>query len=317
MANSIDSCHCDLEGAQREEARRWEHMFREYGAGLGVRFGKDMYKATGVPVGLLMCSHGGTSLAQWNPALRGEGGKSLYGSMLRRVREAGGRVAGCLWYQGESDAMTEAWPDYEKNFRDLIENFRADFDMPDMPFIYVQIGPYLWFSPELVDGWNGVQTAQVALEPKMDNIAMVSAIDCTMSDHIHIDAISQRKLGAKMALLARRLCFGEDDIQSGPRPAECSFTDESRTRIRVRFSGVNKGLRPASAIRGFTVEAGESQIAIVKCVRESGDPCSVIITLEEAAPEGAVLWHAKGINPARNLTDALGFAVPVFGPIKL
>ena len=51
---------------------------------------------TGVLAGLLACAPGGESMDQWDPALKGSGGESLYGSMLRRVRAAGGKVTGVL-----------------------------------------------------------------------------------------------------------------------------------------------------------------------------------------------------------------------------
>ena len=85
-----------------------QHKTRTKGAGLGLPFAVAMVEATGVPVGLVACAHGGTSMAQWDPAKKGEGGKSLYGSMLRQVKLAGGKVKGVLWYQGESDAIARA-----------------------------------------------------------------------------------------------------------------------------------------------------------------------------------------------------------------
>lgn len=94
-----------------------ERYFRRFGAGLGIRFGKEMYKYNGVPVGLIMCAHGGTSMKQWEPST-GEKRDlpikssmvtdSFYGSMMRRLEAAGGRVKALLWYQGESDAADRA-----------------------------------------------------------------------------------------------------------------------------------------------------------------------------------------------------------------
>ena len=34
---------------------------------------------------------------------RDQGGASLYGAMMRRYEKLGQKVAGLLWYQGESD----------------------------------------------------------------------------------------------------------------------------------------------------------------------------------------------------------------------
>src|SRR5205085_4771339 len=73
---------------------------RRKGAGLGLPFAVEMFKRTGIPVGLIPCAHGGTSMEQWSPSLKDREGDSLYGSMLRRVKAVGGRVRGVLWYQG-------------------------------------------------------------------------------------------------------------------------------------------------------------------------------------------------------------------------
>ncbi len=315
VVDSIDPVHWPTQDpAELEKARQWDHDFREIGASLGVRFGKDLYKATGVPIGLLVCSHGGTSLEQWSPNHKSQGGKSLYGSMLRRVDESGGRVAGCLWYQGESDALGPTQgTQYKEDFRFLIESMRADLNNPDMPFIYVQLAPFFGDDMASRDGWNRVQQAQLVIENEMPNLAMVAAIDSTISDIIHADAISLRRIGARMALMARRLHFGED-IPLGPRPVEFGFTDGSRTAIKVRYAEVNGKLTSTSGIRGFLVERDGVLCVIEECAAD-GD--SVLITLAEPAPRGAVLWYGRGINPTVSLKDAAGFAAPVFGPVKL
>ncbi|MCL4218335.1 MAG: hypothetical protein KJ052_15210, partial [Candidatus Hydrogenedentes bacterium] len=37
------------------------------GAGLGLPFAKAVAEATGRPIGLVPCAHGGTSMTQWSP----------------------------------------------------------------------------------------------------------------------------------------------------------------------------------------------------------------------------------------------------------
>ena len=102
-----------------------------------------LVESTGVPIGLIASAHGGTSMEQWNPAKKEQGGNSLYGSMLRQVKLAGGKVRGVLWYQGESDAMGGAWKVYPKVFADFIAAVRSDFGQPELPFYYVQIGRFV------------------------------------------------------------------------------------------------------------------------------------------------------------------------------
>ena len=110
------------------------------GAGLGLTFAKTRYAQTGIPVGLIPSAHGGTSMQQWDPARKGEGGGSLYGATLSRFQSTGGKVAGILWYQGESDANPNDLPLYKDRMTKLVQSFRADFGQPNLPFYIVQIG---------------------------------------------------------------------------------------------------------------------------------------------------------------------------------
>ena len=95
----------------REEARQ-----RTTGVGPGLSFGMAMADALGRPVGLIPAAHGGTKLAAWSPDRRGEGDRSLYGAMLRRIERAGGTLRGILWYQGESDANDGEVSAYAERF---------------------------------------------------------------------------------------------------------------------------------------------------------------------------------------------------------
>jgi len=116
---AVDSVHVELSGGTRPQPARFT------GVGPGVAFGQDMFEATGVPQGLIACAHGGTSMEQWDPALKRLGSRSLYGAMLRRFQKNGSRVAGVVWYQGESDANAEAAPHYTRRMKRLVRAMRA------------------------------------------------------------------------------------------------------------------------------------------------------------------------------------------------
>src|SRR5262249_53751285 len=94
------------------------------GCGPAVAFAQGMAQHTGVPQGIIVSAHGGTSMAQWDPDLKSKGGASLYGANLRRCVKNGGKVAGMIWYQGESDANPQASPSYTKNMIKLIGELR-------------------------------------------------------------------------------------------------------------------------------------------------------------------------------------------------
>jgi len=81
------------------------------GAGLGLPFAKELVRRTAAPIGLIPTAVGGTSLWQWDPALKTKGRESLYGNMLLQFEAAGGHVRGMLWHQGEADAQPDRlWP---------------------------------------------------------------------------------------------------------------------------------------------------------------------------------------------------------------
>ncbi len=155
LVDSPDPVHSGDPSTRAERSAK-DHKTRNSGAGLGLPFAVAMVEATGVPVGLVICAHGGTSMEQWSPSKKDQGGKSLYGSMLRQVKLAGGKVKGVLWYQGESDASDKAAPGYAKTFADFIGAVRGDLDTPDLPFYFVQIGRFINDSdPEVLERHPG------------------------------------------------------------------------------------------------------------------------------------------------------------------
>ena len=202
-----------------------------------------MVEATGVPIGLVICAHGGTSMEQWNPAKKDEGGKSLYGSMLRQFQLAGGKVKGVLWYQGESDANGEASKAYAQVFARFIAAVRSDFGQPELPFYFVQIGRFVRAGDP--KGWNAVQEAQRRLPERVPNTAVVSVIDLELDDAIHVGTQGLKRAGQRLARIAERELFGQvgattptlDRVARGPH-----------NTLVVKFKGVNMGApvgRPA------------------------------------------------------------------------
>lgn len=228
----------------RAERSAVAHKTRTKGAGLGLPFAEALSASTGVPIGLVICAHGGTSMEQWNPAKKGEGGNSLYGSMMRQFHLAGGKVKGVLWYQGESDAMGgDAWKSYPQVFAHFIEAVRSDFGQPELPFYFVQIGRFVVAANP--PGWNAVQEAQRVLPDRVPYTAVISVIDLELDDLIHVGTQGLKRAGKRLARIAERELFGQlgattptlDRVARGPN-----------NTLVVKFKGVNMaapGPRPA------------------------------------------------------------------------
>ena len=294
---------------------------RKKGAGVGLPFALEMVRRTGVPIGLLPCAHGGTSMDQWSPALKDKGGESLYGAMIRRVRLAGGHIAGLLWYQGESDAGPEAQPAFAQKFKDLIAAVRSDFGQPELPFYYVQIGRHVTAAGGME--WNAVQQDQLSVESQLPHIGMVTCADCSLDDGIHVSTGDHRLLGHRLANLACHDMFpdkaGCGALQNGPRPVSARMEGH---RILVEFKGVNGHLRSAGRLNGFAiVDATGKVVPTIYSQRISETNPSMVELLfgGEKLPDTPMLGYGIGFGRDMyvNLTDDADMAAPVFGPMPI
>ena len=314
---AVDPVHWSTDDPTKlRDTARYDRRFRRQGAGPAVAFGKALHKSTNVPIGLIVCSHGGTSMNQWSPDKLSEGGRSLYGAMVRRVAMVGGKVAGIIWYQGESDANGENQGLYRERMKSFVAAVRRDLDHPALPFAYVQIGPF-FTGDDLSVHWNALQRDQVEIEASLAPAAMVSVVDAGLDDIIHIDTRSQRRLGRRLAYVAEMLVHGRDDHKRGPRLVSARFADRDRTKLRVMFSDVNEGLVPRHDVRGFWARKDGQDLAMVSQVVDDEHLDTVVITFEEPVPHLSELWYALGLNPAVNLTDRADLAAPAFGPVTI
>jgi sialate O-acetylesterase len=301
-----------------EAFRRGARAPEALGVGPGLPFAGELYRLTWVPIGLLPCALGGSSLEQWNPALKGEGGRSLYGAMLRRIAAVGGRVRGVLWYQGESDATVEMGPTYRRRFADFIRAVRKDVKDPGLPVLFVQIGRFIVPPDSLPQGWDLVREGQRRVEADLDHVAVVPAVDASLVDLIHLDTAGQIKVGRRLARAAAREVFGRQEFSRGPRLAEVK-TNADRTAVTVAFGEVNGRLRAEGRPTGFVISdgAGEPIPIITRVDLPEESPTAVVLRLGQPLPEGSQLWYGRGLDPYVNLTDDRDMGMLAFGPVPI
>uniref|UniRef100_A0A0A9GIY1 Sialate O-acetylesterase domain-containing protein n=1 Tax=Arundo donax TaxID=35708 RepID=A0A0A9GIY1_ARUDO len=183
---------------QWEEAREPLHAdidtTKTCGVGPGMAFARAVLPrleppGPGAEVGLVPCAVGGTAIREW---ARGE---HLYEQMLRRARAAAGcgEIEAVLWYQGESDAESDAETAvYRENVERLIANVRADLGMPQLPFIQVALASGNKRNIEKV------RSAQLSVN--LPNVVTIDAMGLALNeDNLHLATESQVKLGAMLA----------------------------------------------------------------------------------------------------------------------
>lgn len=317
LLDSIDPVHhLGLEGKRLEEGRIAAKKGAVVGAGLGLPFAKEMARITGVPVGLVPCAHGGTSMEQWDPAKKEQGGNSLYGSMYRRFVATGSKVTGVLWYQGESDAGKQAAPLFHDKFAQFVASVRKDFHDSDLPFYFVQIGRFVVRDENPY--WNVIREQQRLCSLEIPNCRMVAAIDLDLDDLIHVSTDGHKRLGKRLANIACKDLFDHADLQYGPQLDRVMPIPFRVPKYRIAFKGVNSALQASGRVSGFSIrDVNEKDLGIIYKAEVTEDGQAIDLYFRELPAPGAALWYGHGFNPYCNVVDSRDMALAAFGPVYL
>lgn len=156
--------------------------------GPGYTFAREIAKArVGKQIGLVVNAKGGTAISLWKP------GGLLYNEAVKRTKIAMkyGTLKGVIWHQGESDAINTAA--YPKQIAELIYNLRADFGIPNLPFVAGQISED---KPE-----RHVFNEMILTLPQLvPNTGVVTSEGTSTMEGIHFTSVSQRLLGERYAV---------------------------------------------------------------------------------------------------------------------
>lgn len=189
---------------------------------------------------------------------------------------------GVLWYQGESNTGRAAA--YAGGFQRLIQDWRVQFQQPQLPFFFVQLASYLPLKNNQLGqgGWAELREAQrQALA--LPHTGMAVATDVGDADDIH--PRNKRTLGERLAGLALHDLGLRAQPASGPRLAA---TELRGAELRLRFTATGSGLRTAKAgeaLRGFAL-AGADRRFVPATARIEGDVV-VLSSPQVAAPVAA------------------------------
>ena len=287
------------------------------GVGPGIFFGAEMVKRSGgVPQGLLCTAHGGTSMQQWSPDKKDEGGKSLYGSMYKSWSLTGQPVSGILWYQGESDTNEADAALYTKRMKELVAAFRKDLKQPNLPFILVQIGKFFSVAAN-GKWWNSVQDQEANLHKHIKNCACVSAADLSLDDLIHVSSEGYARLGVRLARLADHLAYANK--KEPPAPECVSITKSIADGVGIidlKFKNVVGGFRSAGYPNGFAlVDQDYRDTTTIFKTELLGDRIRLHGDLWQVSNSNLMYGH--GLSPVVNITDARDMPIPVLGPKSL
>jgi hypothetical protein len=306
----VDQVHIDLCGGVRPGVNEVT------GLGPAVACGQFMEEHTGFPQGLIVSAHGGTSMTQWDPARRDEGGKSLYGAMIRRLRKNGGKAAGMIWYQGESDANASAALLFSDRMKTLIRSVRRDARSPRLPVAMVQISRLAasWADPS---SWNSVQDQQRQLQDTVAGVANVPAIDLTLEDLIHVGGEDMNRLGRRLGQAMGALVKSKksDLLPISLKGIKNEINDRGLVDLIVEFENVVGRLVSGSRPTGFEL-TDSNRTPFIFDTQLDGSRVILRTTCSTGDLTDKVLHYGFGYNPACNITDEADRSVPVFGPLS-
>ena len=177
------------------------------GVGPGLAFAEVLAaQDKTVAIGLVPCAVGGSSIKVWQK------GTKLYDEALRRARLAlqttapvKARLRGILWLQGEANANAQDRPQYAQQLRSMIEAFRTDLALPDLPLIASTIGE-MQPEPRLSD-LKAMNEILLALPKSVPHTDCVDARDLKthIGDSVHFDTAAQEEIGRRLAARALSL----------------------------------------------------------------------------------------------------------------
>ncbi|ORZ12618.1 SGNH hydrolase-type esterase domain-containing protein [Absidia repens] len=319
------------------------------GASLGPSFAHHYHQALDVPVGLIPCAHGGVTLQQWMKQPLDDANTTLYGAMLDTIRLVGGSVTGVLWYQGESDAVQlPLAQQYQHQFTQWLDQLRLDLPDTDCVFIFAQIGRTISTNTndDADRGWTLVRQAQLDVfqqQRSLWRMALVSTLDATMDDYIHLSANSLRNVGRRMADAAVHLMKKDQQQQHWPLLSATGMTmlhlpyDNGRCwrhllRLDFQHSSVASWLHKEEdndrRIMGFTIHDSlrtDAPLDIIYSARVNANRHQIDLYLTDdgyqqlAQQEKGrfVLWYGYGKNPQCNLVTTDNQAALAFGPLSI
>lgn len=160
-------------------------------------------------------------------------------------------LKGVIWYQGETNASRAA--QYRTLFPNLIRDWRAQWQQPKLPFLFVQIAGYQPNGNQPVESTFAELREAQQLALALPATGMATAIDVGDSSDIH--PRNKQEVGRRLALQARRIAYNEaKTVASGPEFDQLTVTGNT-VRLTFKNQGTGFVLKDTTGpyLRGFAI----------------------------------------------------------------
>ncbi|WP_185957377.1 sialate O-acetylesterase [Gracilimonas mengyeensis] len=290
---------------------------------VGYYFAKHIHAEEGVPIGLVNNSYGGARIEAFMSEqmlgydeedvelANGETERQptlIYNKMVHPILPFA--YKGILWYQAESngDSMTDALA-YGELFRTMITSWRDSLNQGDLPFLWVQLPNYgqpAGDTPSTWDAWPQLR-AQQSSALSLPNTGEAITIDVGGTD---IHPTNKEPVGDRLALLARKMIYGEDIVAQSPRYQSNALTDSGTVVIRFENTGSGLVTIPESEdVHAFALAGENEQFVWANAKIEDNQ----VIVWHDDIPEPETIRYAWEYNPGDvNLYNTEGLPAAPF-----
>ncbi|HEV2645533.1 MAG TPA: sialate O-acetylesterase [Acidobacteriaceae bacterium] len=229
----------------------------------------------------------------WRPA-------GLYNALIAPITPL--TIRGVIWYQGEANSAQQIAPFYYELFPALIQDWRARWNQPDLPFLFAQLSAY---SAYPTDQWGVIRDAQRhALY--LANTGMAVTLDIGNGHSVHPG--NKQSVGERLSLLARQIVYKEDLVASGPL---FRLAYPEGHAMHVWFDNA-AGLKANGKPGAFEV-AGEDGVFAPATATIEGD---TVMASSDAVPEPRYVRYAWANFPSAdhpaNLYNGAGLPASTF-----
>ncbi|TGE34498.1 sialate O-acetylesterase [Desulfosporosinus sp. Sb-LF] len=167
------------------------------GVGLAASFAAAWcQKHKNEEIGLIPCADGGTSLDDW-----AVGGVLFEHAVFQaKIAQRTSVLDGILWHQGENECSPELSSRYYEKFLLIVEAFRHELSVPNIPLIMGGLGDYLssGMFGEYFQVYPLVNKELENFSNSQKNCYFVTASGLQANpDGIHMNAVSQRIFGLR------------------------------------------------------------------------------------------------------------------------
>jgi sialate O-acetylesterase len=228
--------------------------------------------------------------ASWAPAW-------LFNGMVAPATPYG--IKGVIWYQGESNSRAVFAPMYARLFPALIADWRTQWHEGDFPFLFVQIAN---FKSNDGEWWAVIREAQ-RRTLSVANTAMVVTTDIGDPDNVH--PADKQTVGARLALAARALAYGEKVEYSGPSFRQAAPEGEA---MRVWFDHAGGLTAKGDMLQGFEIAGSDGRFVAATARVDGG----TVVVSSAKVGDPKYVRYGWANAPVINLFNAEGLPASPF-----